>query len=164
MSAAFYRRSAVLNAGGFSEVVGDDLTDLDLALSLQAIGYQTAIEQDSIALATDLPPAPRVQDGRCSERLFLRHALHDGGLASLLAHPPAVLAQWFVQCYRPSAYKVVLERLLAGLEIPAYRRHYQAIREAAEMVQADLAAAENQEEAEPLLLPLRPLTARRRAA
>ena len=46
-AAAFYRRAAINQIGGFCPAVGEELIDIDAALTLQRLGWTTAFESES---------------------------------------------------------------------------------------------------------------------
>jgi len=89
LQAAFYRKSALRAfGGGLPVAVGDELADIDLALSLRCAGWQLLLEPDCKIFAssmTELQPKG-FSSGLWSERFYWRHITQTGGLRGLFLH------------------------------------------------------------------------------
>ena len=73
----FYRRSAIDLVGGWDRRIGREWADLDLALSLQQVGFDSISEPDSrirVASAAVMEESG-FRHGRAAERLFWKHPL-----------------------------------------------------------------------------------------
>ncbi len=133
--AGFYRRWFWEAIGGFCERLDMDSADIDLALSLNSLGYRCALEPDSVVRAT----AAVVDDpasfgsGRSAERVFWRHAAAQGWLASLLLHPFVVLGSVLRDWQRPGGYLQLLGRLTSLLGLPSHLTHAARVRQAVEL-------------------------------
>lgn len=118
LSAAFYRKEALLDLGGLSELAGERLADADLAFSLQTAGWGCVLEPacrlvgDAQRRTVPLSFAA----GRYDERLFLRFAAIHGMVPALVFHLFAVFGRWLCNAYRWGAYSHVLGRLAACFE------------------------------------------------
>lgn len=101
--AAFYRKSALDEVGGFSASVGDTLAGIDLALALQHAGYRPRLEPYCIA---NVGPMMRresaFQRGRNAERLFWRWASSHGWLSSVIGHVALLAGQCVMSLWHPS--------------------------------------------------------------
>jgi hypothetical protein len=93
--AGFFSKDALLALGGFCREVGDELADIDLALSLRDLGCRSVLEPKSQVAYT---PVKRRQSWRGAvsrgwgaETFFWRHWVREGRAASLLAHPLTTL-------------------------------------------------------------------------
>jgi GT2 family glycosyltransferase len=128
--AAFYRRTALQTAGGFERAVGDMLADVDLALSLAALGDRSVVEPDSRVYSRGPLQASSTefQAGRRAERLFLRHAPAIGWAKSLLLHPLLITADLLAGFRRPARWLRLIGRAVAWLEIGRHRRHHARLR------------------------------------
>jgi hypothetical protein len=129
-TAGFYRRTALESLSRpFDPIVGERLADVDLALSLRAIGWRAVFEPQSVVYA--LPPADRLARGfqaaREAERLFLRHAAQTGWASSLFGHAVAVVAEFARTLPRPSAVAQLTGRLAGWAEWPAHRQYRAAL-------------------------------------
>jgi GT2 family glycosyltransferase len=97
--AAFYRRDAVLSVGGVDVTLGEELADVDLALSLQEAGYCTVVAPSS---RTYYRPVLRLRErdefdeARRAERLFWKHAAVEGWFRSLVSHAWRIAAETLV--------------------------------------------------------------------
>ena len=121
--AGFYRKAAICTRSGtFSPVVGDQCTDVDLALRLRSAGWLAVCEPRSRVFA---PPQRKSPSGfleACrAERLFLRNAGVIGWQRSLLAHPLTVAAEFFRGLPRTAALTQVAGRCAAWLELRHFR-------------------------------------------
>lgn len=135
LAAGFYRREAVLEAGGFCRDVGELLADVDLALALQGRGWRTAHEQDSIVMI-EQPMAKAGlswRQGRQSELLFWRHSAGPGRWRALLCHAGTLLGELVGNLHRPALALQLLGRAHgACLHVCRRRRGVQAVVSAAE--------------------------------
>lgn len=122
--AGFYRRSAVLAAGGFCDAVGDSLADLDMALSLKQMGFTATVDPGSRVVAD--PPrlrAPRGrQEGCYHERLFWRS--RPSLAARFLWHPLQVAFSMIGGLPHPGAFTQLSGRREARRETARYRDHW----------------------------------------
>jgi len=94
LTAGFYCRDTLLAVGGFCREVGDDLADIDLALTFRDLGCRTVLEpkcQVSLITQEDRSLLGAVSRGWSAETLFWRHWAREGRAVSLLAHPLSVL-------------------------------------------------------------------------
>lgn len=163
LSAGFYRRRALVELGGFSESVGDQLADIDLALSLHEAGWQAVVDPRSRVIVVQ--PQSAVEsawsEGWHTERLFWRHVRLQGWPLSLVCHPWVAMAAVLSDLPRGGAFLQLAGRLLACLELGTSARHTQAVQIAR--------TAKRQVEPAPTLLPFPvgkrlPQQAERRAA
>lgn len=132
LSAGFYRTDAVCSLEGFSREVGDALADVDLALSLHAVGYRSLTCSKSV-VRTQLPPQREpasFHQGRCAELLFRRHARQLGLVSSWLAHPLTVLLGALGEIPHPGAVTQLSGRLGAWFERDSLRRYQEQLTEA----------------------------------
>ncbi len=136
LAAGFYRRSLLAAMGGFSTALGDELADLDLALSAKALGLCTTLETGSRILANEdvaltlSPRNPRsFLAGRQAERLFWRHRNMHGSLAVAM-HPVAILGETIVNLTSLAGIGRLLGRCVAALELGTTRRQLVALQQA----------------------------------
>ena len=82
----FYRRSAIEAVGGWDPQLGTECADLDLALSLRQIGFDSVSESASrIRLpGCAIKEASGFRHGRAAERLFWKHPLGSWPIALTL--------------------------------------------------------------------------------
>jgi len=133
--AGFYRRWLWEAMGGFCERLDVDAADIDFALSLESLGYRSALEPQSIvrAAAKMFEEVPSFAAGLSAERVFWRHAATEGWLASLISHPLTVLGCVLGDWRRPGAYLQLLGRLAALLSLPAQLTRAAQVRQKVEM-------------------------------
>jgi len=132
LAAGFFRTDAVCSLEGFSAELGDALADVDLALSLQAIGYRTAISVSSV-IRTCLPPQREPASflqGQHAERLFRRHCGQLGWLRSMIAHPLTILIAAIAEIPHPGAVTQVAGRCSTWFEQRSQRRYQELLEEA----------------------------------
>ena len=132
LAAGFYRTDAVCGLEGFSTELGDSLPDVDLALSLRAVGYRSVVSASSVIRAT-LPPHHEVasfEHGQQAERLFRRHARQLGWLRSFASHPLTVLVSAFADVPHPGAVVQIAGRVSAWFEHASYRRYLDLLEDA----------------------------------
>lgn len=95
MLAGFFSKDALLALGGFCREVGDELADIDLALSLRDLGCRSVLEPKCQVAYSPFPGGRTllgaVSRGCSAEALFWRHWGREGRAASLLAHPVSTL-------------------------------------------------------------------------
>jgi hypothetical protein len=107
LAAAFYRASALATVGGLAQVVGDRFADLDVALTLDAMGYRTVFEpachvRAAASLVT--PGSGLGAAGWGAERCYWRHASLRCWPDILVAHPLLMIAETLAdlaRCRRP---------------------------------------------------------------
>ncbi len=143
-SSAFYRRAAVLAAGGFPEEFGAYFEDVDLSFRLHWLGYRIVYEPASRVWhrgsASHGPPVRRLleQQSRNEERVFWRNVPR-GSLARALPWHLAVLAGKACKRWRDGG---LLPWLCGRLRVlgdwPALVRHRRRLR--AECPRPDSAA------------------------
>lgn len=148
LAAGFYRTDVVCSLLGFAREVGEILSDIDLALSLEHLGYRAAVAPSSLVFAT-LPAArevPSYQAGLHAERLFRRHASQLGVVGSFLAHPLAVTLRALGDIPHPGALTQLIGRMAAwfdGSSVKSYRELLSEAREEIELEsQATLSMAD----------------------
>jgi hypothetical protein len=159
LTAGFFRRDVLAALGGFDSLLGDELADLDMALSIRCLERIHICEPASRLIASEQPAAGSASAfarGLRAARLFARH--HTGGLdlaihpfrlaAETLPHGPAGLARlaghaWGLadqgqrrrQQDRISAARQRLDELAelqaATLRLPDRQRRSAAVRRAA---------------------------------
>jgi hypothetical protein len=114
--AAFWRRSAVADAGGFCARLGA-YADVDLALRLRRGGMRCILEPAS---RTYVPKPRRLsafQTGLGQERLFWRAASATGWLSSLAQHPFTVTGELVGQLASGRFLGIALGRLCGLSEV-----------------------------------------------
>jgi len=129
LAAGFYRRSAVLELGGFYVPLGADLAVLDMALSLDAAGWSVASAPESV-VRVNCPASPTrlsFRGGRQSERLFWRHASRDGWLQAVLRHAVTVAGELGLNAHRPAVGAQLLGRLAGWPEILVAGTHQRRV-------------------------------------
>ncbi|MCC7085924.1 MAG: glycosyltransferase family 2 protein [Pirellulales bacterium] len=90
LTAAFIRRAALdAFGGGLPTAVGDELADLDLALTLRRAGWRMRFDSQCQVFAQriDAPKHSGLTAALHAERLFWRHWSETSRVASLLIHP-----------------------------------------------------------------------------
>lgn len=127
LQAGFYRKSALAAIGGIPTAVGDELADIDLALTLHKTGWQSQLEPQCRILAADINESTPAafSFGLWSERFFWRHLNERGWLKSLLMHPFAVLAD--VISFKPWKAPAQLRGRLSAIFQWAHYREYQRL-------------------------------------
>lgn len=139
MEAAFYRLDAFNALGGYSSSVGASFADLDVGLSLHAIGFRSVLEPESAVYRTVSETDERAsfRSGLCAQRLFWRHAPGRGLIAAMLGLPWNVASSFFRDCNRLGGYTALLGRAVASFDLVAYRRYRAEIAELAERCRRD---------------------------
>lgn len=126
LAAAFYRAESLRWVGGFSPAVGEDLADLDVALSLARVGLRCVVETSSQVIGRPAEPlATPYSLGQATERMYWRHAAAHAPLGPTLFHPLELLLDFLVQLPRGGACRRLLGRLSALREAPQNARHSQ---------------------------------------
>ncbi len=136
LAAGFFDRELLDAVGGFAPEVGDELADVDVALSFLELGYRSAFEPSCRLMASgDAAPSHTtggLARGRQIERLFLRHAAAHGGLKAVMAHPLAITADTWGELPRLSAAFKLLGRFVASWEFGTIQAYKQRMAEAAD--------------------------------
>jgi len=129
MAAGFYRREDVLAAGRFRNNVGDDLADVDLALTLHHAGLRCVVATDCVVHGTAESPfeTASFRKGLFQERLFWRHAPFLGWRQALVGYPWQLASDWLQGFWSLSTYKRLLGRVRGCLE----KGEYESFREQA---------------------------------
>ncbi len=126
LAAAFYRASIVGSLGGFDAAVGDELADLELALSMRRLGFETVLAPDSRLFLHDQAWQTKIggfQAGKFAERLYRRHLAGGMGARSLLLHAADVAAELARGGFTPSAAMRSIGRV-AEMYNRSDRRHF----------------------------------------
>jgi hypothetical protein len=135
LAAGFYRAETLDALGGFDRSVGDELTDVDLALAVQTLGQRCVFEPQCRLLSPPITvPSGSFSAGRQAERLFLRHAPQRGWLWSLLLHPFVVAAGAIGDLPHPGAVTQLLGRAVAYFELSRRRADRERLTEARERI------------------------------
>jgi hypothetical protein len=136
LAAGFFSRELLDALGGFADEVGDELADIDLALSLAELGYRTAFEPDcKLHAHGDIQERKRtgaLSRGRQLERLFLRHAASRGGIWAVLAHPLAIAADTWRELPSLAAALKLLGRFVGSWEFGTIQAYKQRMADAAD--------------------------------
>jgi GT2 family glycosyltransferase len=144
ISAAFYRRSAIDALGKqLPAEMGDELADLDFAMSLRRAGWGNIVEPNAKVLgpAVESTSSTGFLAGLRQERFFWRHAAEMGRAAELAAHVPAVIGSLARSTWQAPAQ--LFGRFIALCQFGNYRHYQQLLASAAETttaVQSCLAA------------------------
>ena len=130
LQASFYRRTAVEAVGGLSVEVGDELADVELAITLQQAGFHARFEPASqIHLPNDFGPQHGpFRRGLYAERMFWRNAPAHGWVRSLAAHP-WTLATGSLSSGLLGMAPHLLGRLLGGCQWSRRRAQHQLLAE-----------------------------------
>jgi len=112
---AFYRRDCLEWLQGFHDGVGPDLTDLDLALALERLGYESVLEPESIVAATPAIAAKgSFTQGKQRQCFVRRHAQEQG--AQRLSYPLRVAGEFAQELLRGGAIGTLCGRLVGLLQ------------------------------------------------
>lgn len=127
--AGFYRTRPLRELGGFDLGMGEQLADVDLALSLRQLGFRSVTEPASRIRATAMPnqPRPDFASGCQAEQLFWRHAPTQGWLTALLLHPLAVAAETISQLPNPTALAYLAGRVWGCFSLSGYKRYQRRV-------------------------------------
>lgn len=125
IAAGFYRRQAVVDAGGFDAHVGPLAADVDLGLSLRRSGLQVVHVPESMVIAQHVPGrAPlSLRDGRALERLFWRNVPQGRWKRSLILHGLAIAHELLVNACRAAVLPHMLGRILGTLDLASSLGH-----------------------------------------
>jgi hypothetical protein len=141
LQAAFIRRDT-LSAfnGALPTAVGDEFTDVDLALTLRRAGWQIRFDSQCQVYAPSIEHSQPTgfNGGLHAERLFWRHWSETGRLAGLMTHPWTAISDVVSSTWR--APFTALGRLIGLCELGAARAYRQTLAAAASG--AEQAAAE----------------------
>jgi hypothetical protein len=142
MRAGFYRTDLLEQLGGWETSVGDHWADVDLALSLSHAGYECVIAERSVLQGPPEDSLPRtMEQAKCAERVFWRHAAHRGWLSSLIAHPISVALQSLGELPSPSVITQCVGRLMALTEGARYSEFREELGRWVEMQAQQMRAA-----------------------
>lgn len=156
LAGAFYRRSALAAwSQPFSSVVGDRLTDVDLALRLARRGHRAMFEPASRIVAPQpMAAGNALSEGWLAERLFWRHADAMGVWKSCAAHLGLVMGEALGTIVKPWQAPRFVGRLTGSIERVFCGRR----------IKADCQAAADDDSAEePICLPLNTMVRREQA-
>jgi hypothetical protein len=132
LQAAFYRKCALQSLGALPTAVGDELADVDVALSLHSTGWRTALEPGCRVFAPSVAEGSPTGflSGLRSERLYWRHFADVGSITEILAHAFFGLKD-ILRC-RPwwKAPAQALGRFIATCQLGHYRKHRQLLAKA----------------------------------
>lgn len=143
LQAAFYRKAALeAFAGGVPKDVGDELADIDLAISLLRAKWLLKFEPDCRISGHSLaaPHGSGFSSGLAAERFYWRHLIEAGGMPGLPAHCLTAIAE-ALRC-KPiwKGPAEILGRLAAVCQLGHYRQHRQMMTK----LELDALAAEQQ--------------------
>ena len=127
LAAAFYRTDALLDLGGFDTQLGSDFADVDIAATLQTVGYRCVHEPDCRLLCPEIPiVAWSATTGRQAERLYWRHQERSGALSKITRPATAVLRALF-QPQATGGYRSLVGRLGACTEHARYQKFHDSL-------------------------------------
>lgn len=134
LHAGFIRASAIQSLGGFDESMGDQFADIDLALSLNYLGFEAVFEpQSRISIQPSVLCSPATfATGRRAERLFWRNRLQRSGWLGTLLHPVVAMTQAASCLPKWNSISQLLGRAIGCLEFGTAARYQAKIRDAAE--------------------------------
>lgn len=141
--AAFYRRDALDCIGGWPAAVGA-LADIDVALSLRSLGYETAVKHGSYVVCQS-PTTERIgafTRSRQTERFHWRHA---GGFLANLLHPAAMLAHCLSAGGPLAMLAAATGKSISLFDIPSSSRHRRRLAEQCGIARQNAAAQEADE-------------------
>ncbi len=124
MLAAFYRKSALEQAGGISRHLDLAQADADVALQLARLGFTTLLEPQSRVLSVldaEVSQSP-FRQALCQERLFWRNLPREGRSKALVAHAGVVAWESVCSIPRPRMISQWAARAWACLSMPGYLR------------------------------------------
>jgi hypothetical protein len=132
--AAFYRKSTLELLGGLDELCGETWADVDLGLSLRALGFRSVLEPES--MVTTRPSreggSRGYRDGRGAERTFWRHIANNGWIPSLAFHPFVVLGALLGAWNRVAGYTALLGRMVTACGCVGLASHAGHLRDLAD--------------------------------
>jgi hypothetical protein len=150
LAAGYYRRDVLLALGGFEPSLGDEVSDVGLALDMEALGLLAVCERSSRLVQRSAPQqaaSSGTLSGRAAERLFYRHAARRGLAASLAVHPVAVACDWVQHAARMNVLGPLVGRALGLCEMATLRDYQQRL----ETARQRLAAASSNKGTQPRL-------------
>lgn len=113
LQAAFYHRDSLRQIGGMDSRVGEELADIDAAISLKSAGLESVCEPESrVFMESDAPAMPRhFGIGANHEQLFWKHAGEYGLPLSLCAHAMVVTGEVLQSVVKPSMLGYLFGRM-----------------------------------------------------
>jgi hypothetical protein len=112
--AGSYRLETLAQLGGFSSAVGQELTDLDLALRALAVGWEAVAEPTARVFGEPLAAPNRgFGSGRAAERFFWRHLSSRNKGPAVAGHAIRILGELAIGVVRPRMLLHCLGRLAA---------------------------------------------------
>jgi GT2 family glycosyltransferase len=133
-SSAFYRRSALLQVGGFPESFGAYFEDVDLAFRLQRAGYQAIFEPSSrvrhrVSASYGTRDRRVLEQQSCNEeRVFWRNLPARALWRALPRHLAVLAAKAWLRCEEGTLAPFLCGRLRILGEVPALWRHRRQVR------------------------------------
>ena len=126
MLAAFYRATALDEIGGWPREMSSEIADIDVALSLQELGFESAVAADClISLGSAKPPQAGVfRRSVDQEQLFWRH---ENSYLGRALRPFAAAAQCLVAGMPWSIVAACCGKLIAQGRKPAAQAHRELI-------------------------------------
>jgi cellulose synthase/poly-beta-1,6-N-acetylglucosamine synthase-like glycosyltransferase len=111
--AGFFRRQALVEAGGWDASISPEIVDLELAVRLRAAGWQSLCERSSWVRVGDAlqQRALGYVNARDTERIFWRYLSTLSRIPAVLLHPSAVLVERLSRFTQPSAIGELIGRL-----------------------------------------------------
>lgn len=140
LTAAFYRKAVFESLGRLDHGVGDCLADVDVALSMSALGYRCVSEPQSRVFTQEPPVIAKSgpwRRGREQERLFRKHAETVGKVRSRIAHSWTLLIECLATSVYPPMGLKLLGRIISALQRAPYREHARRLHNAARSVATD---------------------------
>lgn len=134
LAAAFYRRDAVLDAGGLDASLDTPFVEIDLALRLRHGGWKAVYEpQSRVYLPGHCEAISRggYTSGWQAERVFWRNLPVAGGWSGVLLHPMIVAYECVRRLPRLEAVSHLVGRMAAGFHSTDHR-DYQGLLEEVE--------------------------------
>lgn len=116
---AFYRRQAVIDAGGFDAEIGVSHADLDLALTLRRLGYRTEAEpasRISLKAIPSIEPPTTWEAARAAERFHRRHGGEQGFWGTWCAYPLAIAGEMFGGISSGRGFLAIAGRIAGWME------------------------------------------------
>jgi hypothetical protein len=150
--AAFYRQSIFSALEGFCPQAGPWYADIDLVLSMRALGFCCELEPNSILTTFELDvDAPRdLETGRNAERVFWRHRRQLESALSLPAHAVEILSSVLARPHQAATYGHLAGRLLAVFERSGYRDFRRCLQRASEACRVSSQSKQDEDEEETL--------------
>jgi GT2 family glycosyltransferase len=133
-SSAFYRRTGLLQVGGFPETFGAYFEDVDLAFRLQRAGYRAVFEPAArvlhrVSASYGRPRRRLLEQQSCNEeRVFWRNLPGRALVRALPCHLAVLAAKAWRRWQEGALTPFLCGRLRLLAEIPALLRHRRALR------------------------------------